>query len=152
MPAPTRVSGQTGFLTIGGLNGNPTFGVSRCRLKTAYTNAEVTITAPNSAPDATTIGNEEFIPICRGRTYEIECPFDAQIAPMGIEAYFESIMYPAGAVTLPTVQYQIKTANNTVIRSYSGLGMLENYEIDNDAKDAVRVIFTIRMTGKVTIV
>jgi hypothetical protein len=149
---PIRVSGQTGYLTVNGLNGNPTFGVSRCRLKTNYTNADVTVTAPSAAPTAADLGNEEFIPICRGRTYEIECPFDASIAPMGLEAYFESIMFPAAAATLPTVQYQIKTANGTVVRSYSGLGMLENYEIDTNAKDAVRVTFTIRMTGKVTIV
>lgn len=149
---PTRVPGQGGFLTIGGLNGNPTFGVSKCRLKTTYVNADVTVTAPSASPTAVTQANEEFMPICRGRTYEIECPFDASIAPMGIEAYFESLMYPAGAITLPTVQYQIKNVNGTVFRSYSGTGMLENFEIVDDAKDALRVIFTVRMTGAVTIV
>ena len=140
---PTRISGQSGLLTINGLNANPTFGVTSCKLKSSYTNADVTVTSSGAY--------EEYIPIVRGKTYEIEVPFDAATTPLGIEAYFESLMFPAnGQINLPAVSYAIK-AGNTTVRQYSGLGMLESFEINDSAKDAVRVIFTVRMTGTVTI-
>lgn len=140
-----RISGQGGVLTIsgGGVSIGP-LGVSRCRLKNAYTNADVTVTTSGA--------NEEFMPIVRGKTYEIEVPFDSSISP-GIEMAMESAMFPASnSIVLPTVLYQIKGGGGGIFRSYSGIGMLESYQTEDDAKDAVRVTFTVRMTGLVTIV
>ena len=135
-----RISGQSGRLTIPNVG---TFGVTRARIKTQYTNADTTVTTSGAY--------EEFMPIARGRTYEIEVPFDGDVT--GIEMALEAFMFPANTVpSLPTITYVIQSiAGGATYRTSSGSGLLESYELDDDARDALRLVFTVRMTGTVTV-
>ena len=110
-----RASGQGGQLTIAGIG---QFGVTSCKPKRSYNNADVTVTTSNSW--------EEFVPITRGLTYA---------------------QYNANPGAPIACSFQISNA----ARTYSGGGIMENYELDDSAKDAVRLMFTIRVTGPVSI-
>ena len=128
-----RASGQGGQLTIAGIG---QFGVTSCKPKRSYNNADVTVTTSNSW--------EEFVPITRGLTYEVEVPFDANQS--GIDVAFDA-QYNANPGAPIACSFQMSNA----ARTYSGGGIMENYELDDSAKDAVRLMFTIRVTGPVSI-
>lgn len=128
-----RASGQGGQLTIAGVG---TFGVTSCKPKRSYNNADVTVTTSNCW--------EEFVPICRGLMYDIEVPFDAN--QTAIDVVFDA-QFNANPGNPISVTFQITNA----ARTYQGGGVMENYELDDSAKDAVRLIFSIRVTGPVAI-
>lgn len=128
-----RASGQGGQLNIAGIGA---FGVTSCKPKRSYTNADVTVTSSNSW--------EEFVPICRGLMYDVEVPFDANQSAIDVAFDVQFNANPGNPITVTF------TVTNGA-RSYSGGGVMESYELDNSAKDAVRLVFTIRVTGPVSI-
>ena len=128
-----RASSQGASLTIAGVGA--AFGVTSIKTKRGYTNADVTVT--------TSLCWEEYTPICRGVSYDVEVPFDAvQTSIDGIfDAQFNA--NPGTPVTCTLTQ-------TNSIRTISSGCVLENFEVDDSAKDAVRLVFTLRATGQVT--
>lgn len=133
--AETCISGNGGKVTFGA---KIDFGVTKWTVKRTYVNADITITTGSAW--------EEYLPICRGWTATIECPFDTVVDD--IDIYFDSLF---AADPFEPVDIVLTSGGaSSMGGSYNGHGMLEDYSVDNSAKDAIRVTFTIRGTGALT--
>jgi len=129
-----RLSGQGGQILVAGI---AAFGVTKCDVKRTYVNADTTVTSSG--------GWEEFVPIVRGVTYDVTVPFDNAQAPQ-VDKIFDGL-FANGLAAPIACTYTLPLGNHL----YSGSGMLESYTVTDDAKDACRVAFVIKMTGAVTV-
>ena len=126
--AVKRTSGQGGILVLAGVG---TFGVTRIRLKSKRTLADTTVTTSN--------GFEEFFPIVKGLTYEVEVPFDQNLS--GVAVTFNNAMFAGNPGGLAC------SFSNTGIASSMTAGLLEDYELLDENKEVCRLVYTIRATG-----
>jgi len=127
-----RLTGQSGSVTIGGNS----FGVTEWKLNRAYNNVDVTVTTGGAW--------EEFCPITRSWSVEISVPFDVNGA--NIDGAFDVGCFALNGNDGPLVCTFLLKAGKT----YSGSGLLENYTVTDNAKDACRVTFNIKGTGVLT--
>ena len=130
----SSISGQIAKLTIAGVG---SFGVTKIEAKKSYVNADVTVTQ-NSW--------EQFCPIVRGMILDVSVPLSSALA-----SWIDDAFDGAEFNNAPTINGLACTldSNPAAGEVYIGTGLIESYNIIYDAKDAARLVFTIRMTGEV---
>lgn len=133
---PLGVSGQGGGLFLAGQD----FQCTIMRLRKSYHNADTTV------EDS---GWSQLCPIYRDWFVDIEIPFAVATAgwdSTGISEVFDDSDYGDDDPTGQDVQFELPNGI-----TYDGTGCLDgDYEVIDDAKDAVRVRFTIKGTGPLT--
>lgn len=130
----TSISGQVGILDI---NGVGAFGVTKIEAKRTWVNADTTVTQYSW---------EQFCPIVRGCTLDVSVPLSSHISGWIDDVFDASEFAGGGAVSGLTCNLSSTPAGG---ETFSGTGLIESYAVAYDAKDAVRLVFTIKFTGEV---
>ena len=129
-------SGQGSSFTIGSVGPLKT---TRMKLRKAYSNADTTVTDD---------GWGRLCPVYRDWMIDIEMPSRTADSSQTIVDAFDSQTFPPNVedVDLPSCTFVLPNG-----RTYSGSGMLDGeVQVDNSAKDAVRLIFTVKGSGALT--
>jgi hypothetical protein len=130
-----NISGQVALLTIAGVG---SFGVTKVEPKRSYVNADTTVTQNNW---------EQFCPIVRGAMLDVSVPLSSNLSQW-IDDAFDAAEFDAG----PTINGLTCSLSSLPAagETFSGEGLIENYSVVYDSKDAARLVFSIRFTGEVT--
>lgn len=129
-------SGQMGQITIGSVG--PLY-CTKIRLRKQFNNADTTITDD---------GWGKLCPVYRDWFIDVEMPSRSADASETIVDAFDVDAFPSNVedVTIPDIQFTLPNG-----RSYSGWGMLDGeVTVEDDAKDAVRLKFTIKGSADLT--
>lgn len=130
-------SGQGGSFTLG------TVGPLKCtriKLRKAFENADTTVSDD---------GWGKLCPIYRNWMVDVEIPSRTADASETIVDAFDSNAFPPNVedVTIPQVTFVLPNG-----RTYTGNGMLDGeVQVDDSAKDAVRLIFTVKGSGELAL-
>ena len=131
MSNPNGLSGQGGSLTID----STTLACSKMKLRKVYNNADTTVT------DA---GWGQITPVVRDWFIDVEIPWTGTV--QGIDELFDASDYDTATPTGQAVTFTLPNA-----QTYSGQACLDgDYSVDDSARDAVRLVFTLKGTGALT--
>jgi hypothetical protein len=134
--SPNGISGQVASLSIDGVGGS--FGVTKITAHKNYTNAETTITQNYF---------QQYCPIVIGCRLEVEVPLSTGVSNWIDAAFEQNGEFNTSTAAGLTCSLESSPAGGEV---YSGCGLIEDYKVTYDAKDAARVTFTILFTGEVS--
>ena len=129
-------SGQGGTITIGGVG---PLKCTRIKLRKAFNNADTTVTDN---------GWGKLCPIYRDWFVDVEMPSRSADSSETITDAFDSDAFPSNVedVTIPDVRFVLPNG-----RTYDGFGMLDGeVQVDDSAKDAVRLMFTVKGSDALT--
>ena len=130
-------SGHTGRITIDTVG---PLSCTRIKLRKAFNNADTTVTDD---------GWGKLCPIYRDWMIDVELPSRSGDASETIVDAFDDDAYPDNVedVYIPEVTFRLPNG-----RTYTGNGMLEGeVTVDDSARDAVRLSFTIKGSGELTL-
>ena len=133
MPNAYGQSGQTGTLIIGAVG---PLKCTRIKLRKAYNNDDTTVTDD---------GWGKLCPIYRDWFIDVEIPSRAADESETIVDAFDDDAFPDNIedVVIPECIFELPNG-----RTYGGWGMLDGeVQVDDSAKDAVRLTFTIKGSG-----
>jgi hypothetical protein len=135
MAQPYGISGQVARLNIDSVG---SFGVTKVTPNRTYVNPETTITQNNW---------QQYCPVVRGMKLDCEVPLDSSYTAW-IDDAFDTASFDSPA-TINGLNCSLES-NPAIGETFSGCGIIEDYKVVYDSKDAARLIFTILFTGKVT--
>ena len=130
-------SGQTGAITIASIG---PLSCTLIRLRKAFNNADTTVTEN---------GWGKLCPVYRDWMVDVEIPSRSADSSETIVDAFDSDAFPQNVedVTIPDITFRLPNG-----RTYSGSGMLDGeVVVDDSAKDAVRLKFTIKGSDELTL-
>lgn len=129
-------SGQTGSVLIGGIG---PLACTKIKLRKAYNNADTTVTDD---------GWGKLCPVYRDWFIDVEMPSRSADESETIVDAFDDDAFPDNIedVNIPSCVFRLPNG-----RTYQGDGMLDGeVQVDDSAKDAVRLMFTIKGSGPLT--
>jgi len=130
MSNPNGLSGQGMQLTIGAV----TLKATRMKLRRTFNNADTTVSGN---------GYDNSTPIWRGWFIDVEIPWGPAIS---VDGLFDTSDYETETPTGQPVNFTLSDGSY-----YSGQAILDgDYQIDSAAKDAVRLVFTMKGVGAFT--
>ena len=129
MPQPLGSSGQAGSLGIAGI----TLKCTVMRLRKRYNNADTTVEDD---------GWSQLCPVYRDWSVDCELPWNTT-DENEVDDLFDTSDYDSDTPSGQDVSFNLPNGG-----SYSGTACLDgDYEIDDSAKDAVRLRFSLKGTG-----
>lgn len=135
MASPFGISGQIARLNIASVG---TFGVTKIESHRTYINADTTVTQNNW---------ECFCPVVRGCVLDVSVPLSTAVSQW-IDDAFDTASFDSPP-TINGLTCSLES-NPSGGETFSGCGIIDDYRVLYEAKDASRVVFTIKFTGEVT--
>ncbi len=140
------ISSQSATIALSNDSGDiGPFGGTKIKQRRTYSNADTTTTYSTEQEDPSS-GWEESISITRGMLVDVEVPLKDDVNISLLDQWFDDQVYDSDTPTPFEVVVTYPLQNNAQ-RSFDAI--LETHDIDASAKDAMRLTFTLKVTGEV---
>jgi hypothetical protein len=138
MGQANAVSGQVAVLTIPGIGA---FGVTKVESHRTFINADTTVTQ---------FSWEQATPVCRGMTLDVSIPITPALTAW-VDDIFDSAEFTGtGSIAYANAPTCTLSSNPAGGETFTADYLIEDHRVAYDSKDAARIIFTLKATGKVT--